>query len=108
MDSSDTTDQEMWLLTKQYVLQVTSTMNISPRSVRVGVVNAGQNSKTILKLNEGTSQSALVKLLSEADPQSGGLDLDKAFDEATQLFKQHGDDKRPKVVMFITKGKIRF
>ena len=105
LDSSDNVDQETWLKIKQYVLKVTSTVQLSPQSVRVGLLNAGQIIRTPLKLTEGTNKLALIKRLSEAGRQQGDLNLDSGFSDAENLFaRQSKDNKVAKVAVFITKG----
>ena len=110
LDSSDSVDQDTWLKTKQYVLKMTSTMKVSSQDVRIGLLNAGPTTSTILKLSDGTSKSTITEKLSVAVKQQGQLDLDSAIRETAKLFdnnnnnNNNNNNRSPKVAVLITKG----
>ena len=108
LDSSDSVDQDTWLRMKQYVLKMTATIKVSPRDVRIGLLNAGQTTTTISKLSEGTSKSTITEKLSAAGKQQGNVDLDIAIRETANLFDEKRNDINnqvaPKVAVLITQS----
>lgn len=108
LDSSDSVDQDTWLRMKQYVLKMTATIKVSPRDVRIGLLNAGQTTTTISKLSEGTSKSTITEKLSAAGKQQGNVDLDIAIRETAKLFDEKRNDINnqvaPKVAVLITQS----
>ena len=102
LDGSDAVDVATWSQMKRYVLEMTSSFRISPRSVRVGIVIAGKTSKVVLKLTEGEDLKNLLQSLSKADRVGGKLDLESAFEKASQQFDK--TSKSAKVVIPILAG----
>ena len=99
MESSDNIDPETWSQMKRYVLEATKEFNLSPSSVRVALVNAGEDAKLVLPLNEGTSKTNVLKKVSSMKRVNGDFDVDSAFDLINSHLDENRDNKAAKVVL---------
>jgi len=106
MDSSDDIEPETWLQMKRYVLEATKEYNLSPSSVRVALVNAGEDAQLVLPLDKGISKVNILKKVSDMKRINGEFDVDSAFNLINSHLDENKNRKAAKVVMNLINGKL--
>ena len=91
-----------------FVSNVVSQFDISPQTIRIGVLTFGDNSRYEIDITLPTEKEALLAAITSIHQSRGGTRTDGALLRTRGLLSRHGRIEVPKLVIVMTDGQSEY